>query len=317
MSQITAELIEDAIQVEEIDRDLFRSKSLWKPGGGRGVFGGQTIAQAAWAATLAIRRDEPGTKKGLHSLHSYFLSFGNADIPVLYSVSRLRDGRSYSTRSVLATQQGVPIFTLSCSFCLPEPSQPIRAFPVPRFSLSPDGKVPEPETCLPTEDRLQKVLSGDLHPKLREYVERSESERRQSSIEVRNADNSEYGDIVSSKKEPNPDQMIWFRSRAPVRKDPAFQKCVLAYASDLSFIGTAARASGLGSRTTPKLGMLASLDHAMYFYDDTVDASEFLLYWMECPITSNGRGTVYGRIYKRDGTLAVLVTQEGVVRAQL
>ena len=180
-------------EVELIDRDLYRSRTLWKPSGGRGVFGGQTIAQAAWAATLSVRRDEPGTLKvrvpparlpssflrttdpshrvvhqGLHSRHSYFLSFGNAEIPVLYTVKRLRDGRSYSTRSVLATQQGVPIFTLACSFCLPEPAQPIRAYPVPKFIHNASGIVPEPETCLPTEDRLRKVLDGELPPKLRD-----------------------------------------------------------------------------------------------------------------------------------------------------
>ncbi|KAL8279279.1 hypothetical protein RQP46_008316 [Phenoliferia psychrophenolica] len=314
---LTADPNHSSQEVEVIDRDLYRSKTLWKPSGGRGVFGGQTIAQAAWAATLSVRQDEPGTLKGLHSLHSYFLSFGNADIPVLYAVKRLRDGRSYSTRSVLATQLGVPIFTLACSFCLPEPAQPIRSHPVPRYIHTSDGKVPEPESLPSTEDRLRKVLDGELPPKLREYVERSESERRQSSIEVRNCDATSSGDVVSSSREPSPEQMYWFRSRAPVRRDPAFQKCVLAYASDLNFIGTAARATGLGSRSTPRLGMLASLDHAMYFYDDDIDASEFLLFWMECPIVRSGRGTVSGRIYKRDGTLAVLVTQEGVVRAQL
>lgn len=104
----------------------------------------------------------------MHSLHSYFLNFGNADLPILYKVERLRDGRSYSTRTVLATQLGLPIFTLTCSFCVPEPAQPIRAYPVPRFTHNKSGEVPEPEACLPTEDRMRKVLDGELHPKLRD-----------------------------------------------------------------------------------------------------------------------------------------------------
>ncbi|SCV72532.1 BQ2448_4069 [Microbotryum intermedium] len=342
-------LIERAILLEKIDRDLYRSKELWKPSGGRGVFGGQTIAQAAWAATLSVRDDEPGTAKGLHSLHSYFLSFGNVDNPILCkyhpdnllttaphthyswsticadSVQRLRDGRSYSTRTVLATQRGVPIFVVTCSFALPEPNQPITEPVFPKWPLEPSrgagriGDVPPPEDCLSTEDRLQYVLDNVKVPeKVRVYVDRQAEERRQSAIEVRNADRTELSVLISAKKnDPRPQQMHWFRSRAPVRDDPAFHKCVLAYASDLQFIGTAARAANLGARTTPHLGMLASLDHAMYFYDDTVDAYEWLLFYMEATIVRNGRGLVTGRIYKRDGTLAVVCQQEGVVRAQL
>ncbi|CEQ39093.1 SPOSA6832_00564 [Sporobolomyces salmonicolor] len=392
-------------ELEDIDRNLYRSKELWKvrpclvfplladpstfkltelihamqPGEGRGVFGGQIIAQAAWAATQSVRRDEPETKKGLHSLHCYFLNFGNADIPVLYTVQRLRDGRSYSTRTVLATQAGTPIFTLTCSFCVPEPKQPVRALPLPRWPLKwtrteeeererkeRGEKIPEPEECEPTEEVLRKALdqAKSLPEKLRTFVERNAEERRQSSIELRNTDKSvaihfaslrsgncgtelatptkDVGHIFSYERSasqqlqlmlnPLPNrQLYWFRSRAPVVKDPDFQKCVLAYASDLNFIGTAARATGLGSSTRPRLGMLASLDHSMYFYDDTVDAHDWLLYYMNSPVTSNGRGLVQGRIYKRDGTLAVVCstdavyhalnreeqTQEGVVRAAL
>lgn len=88
------------------------------------------------------------------------------------------------------------------------------------------------------------------------------------------------GGVISNRKEADPQQLLWFRSRAKVTNDPAFQKCVIAYASDLSFIGTAAAAAGLGGRTVPSLGMLASLDHALYFYDDTVDASDWLLFYV-------------------------------------
>lgn len=121
-------------------------------------------------------------------------------------------------------------------------------------------------------------------------------------------------------------QMHWFRSRAPVKKDSAFQKasltssatrddtdasdlqCVLAYASDMSFIGTAARAMGLGARTEPHLGMLASLDHAMYFYDtEEFSTDDWMLFYMECPVVSGGRGLVRGQIYTRSGELVTAV----------
>ncbi|KAJ8296378.1 Acyl-coenzyme A thioesterase 8 [Rhodotorula toruloides] len=303
----TAQSITNAIDLEHVDRDLYRSRELWKPAQGRGVFGGQIIAQAAWAATQSVRRDEPGTKKGLHSLHCYFLNFGNADIPVLYQVQRLRDGRSYSTRSVLASQQGVPIFSLTCSFCLAEPDQPVRALPLPHWPL---------KWHRTEEGQKDPKDVGDRIPEP-EDVERQAEERRQSSIELRNTDKREIGHLFAFDKTASQQQLYWFRSRAPVEPDPDFQKCVLAYASDLNFIGTAARATGLGASTKPRLGMLASLDHSMYFYDTTVDAHDWNLFYMNSPVTSNGRGLVHGRIYKRDGTLAVVCTQEGVVRAAL
>lgn len=152
----------------------------------------------------SVRRDD--ANKHLHSLHAYFLNFGDADIPVLYQVQRLRDGRSYATRTVLATQQGVPIFTLTASFCRDEPDQPIRQMPLPRWPLdagahgdrlgsaddgaSNRGKIPEPEDCDATEEVLMRALAAakNLPKKLQDFVERQASERRQSSIELRNTD---------------------------------------------------------------------------------------------------------------------------------
>ncbi|GAA5973709.1 hypothetical protein JCM11641_005092 [Rhodosporidiobolus odoratus] len=332
---LTAASVVSAIDLELVDRDIYRSKELWKPDTGRGVFGGQIVAQSAYAAVQSIRKDEPGTTKGLHSLHAYFLNFGNADIPVLYTVRRLRDGRSYSTRSVVASQQGLPIFSLTCSFCLPEPQQPVRSVSIPSWPLSWSratedarekekngrGKIPEPEQCQPIETVLDQALAKktDMPKKLQDYAVRQANERRQSSIEIRNTDRNDIGGIFSRDCTPPSaqQQLYWFRSRAPVPADPELHKCVLAYASDLNFIGTAARASGLGSGTQPRLGMLASLDHSMYFYDQTVDAHDWNLFYMASPVTSNGRGLVHGRIYKRDGTLVVVCTQEGVVRAAL
>lgn len=130
-------------------------------------------------------------------------------------------------------------------------------------------------------------------------TQRMAEERSKSSIEMRSLDmlvlptsfsislltirwySNDHGGIVNPNgRGPNPQQLIWFRSRAQVAADPAFQKCVIAYASDFSFIGTAARACGLSSGTNPKLGMLASLDHTIHFYDDSVDASDWLLFYV-------------------------------------
>lgn len=95
------------------------------------------------------------------------------------------------------------------------------------------------------------------------------------------------------------------RLRFRVRPSLPFSHIPLTPSTSLSFIGTAARATGLSARTKPSLGMLASLDHAMYFYEDDVDVSDFLLFYMECGVVRSGRGLVSGRMYKRDGTLVL------------
>ncbi|KAK4049762.1 acyl-CoA thioesterase [Microbotryomycetes sp. JL221] len=318
-------LIEDTILLDELDTDLYRSRRLWKPSGGRGVFGGNVIAQSAWAATLSVRAAEPGTQKGLHSLHSYFLNFGDVNVPIIYHVTRLRTGRSYSTLTVVAKQRGSAIFTVTASFTLPEPGQPIKEAPMPAWplkmgSLGTIKDVPLPDDLPPTEDRLFALSEAkDWPPKVKEYMVRMAEERRQSSIEIRDCDISEMSALISARRNPEqkPQQMHWLRTRAPVRKDAAFQKCVLAYASDLQFIGTAARSAGLGARTDPPLGMIASLDHSMWFYDNDLDVSNWLLFYMESQLVRSGRGLVHGRLYKPDGTLAVLCTQEGVIRARI
>lgn len=229
----------------------------------------------------------------------------------------MRDGRSYSTRTVTATQNGTPIFSLTCSFALPERDQVKRQFSPPAWPLRPGGaaddspngefKVPPPEECTSTEDRLQIILDTNgakrpLSKQLRSYLQRAADERRQNSIEVRNVDKTELGGIVSNRSGDNPQcvhlffllhsycggvlmsltfrQLLWFRSRGQVARDPAFQKCAIAYVSDLSFIGTAARAAGLGGRTVPALGMLASLDHTLYFCSDDIDISDWCLFYV-------------------------------------
>jgi len=106
---------------------------------------------------------------------------------------------------VVATQRGVPIFTLTCSFALPEPGQPTREFPIPTL---PSGKpMPCPEECEPTELRLDRVLAErpDTPPKLRQYAERVAAERRQSSIEVRNTDPADLGWLGASRGKTNPE----------------------------------------------------------------------------------------------------------------
>ncbi|KAI9331430.1 acyl-CoA thioesterase II [Zopfochytrium polystomum] len=153
--------IEEALQLEAIDENLFRCSvnHLWKPLRARGVFGGQIIGLALSAATKTV----PETFL-VHSLHSYFLLPGNNAIPILFHVSRVRDGKSFATRHVLAKQKGKVIFECSCSFQVFETSilNHQRAMPV----------VPAPEELLSNEAVLHKWIDNpSTHPRAREYFE--------------------------------------------------------------------------------------------------------------------------------------------------
>lgn len=156
----------------------------------------------------------------------------------------------------------------------------------------------------------------DMPAKLREYLQRAMDERRASSIEIRSAKpgGSSVREMFAN-REPQSEQAFWLRARSKSRDDPAFHKCVLAFASDMQFIGTGAKALGLSSRSKPKLAMMASLDHSMWFYSD-VDSSQWHLYHMRCVRASSGRAIVHGELWTRDGRLVVVCSQEGVVRAQ-
>ncbi|KAK9894195.1 Thioesterase/thiol ester dehydrase-isomerase [Cystobasidium minutum MCA 4210] len=314
------EPIEAALELEQLDNDIFRSIRLWKPLTGRGAFGGQIIAQSARAAGATVNPELL-----LHSLHCYFLSFGDVDFPVLYMIDRSRDGRSYATRSVKAVQKGKEIFVLNASFQRPEPEQPRFQIDISQHEVF--RNIALPENCLSIEESMQNLVSADpnMSEKVRQYFLNTAEERRVSSIEIRSAypaDPFEWRRSASSSssenvaRSPCPQQAIWFRTRAKMPLDDLFHKCVIAYASDFQFIGTAARALGLRSSREPRLAMMASLDHSLHFYHPA-DASQWLLFVMEAQAAGDGRGLVHGRIYTQDGKLAVVVQQEGVVRAQV
>ncbi|KAH9819978.1 HotDog domain-containing protein [Melampsora americana] len=296
MSQHERRRIEDSLELDRMDDDLFRSKMLWKPAAGRGAFGGNIIAQAAHAATQTC----------------YFIGFGNVDIPsgIIYHVDRLRNGKSYSTRSVRAIQQSNCIFTLLASFHKPELNQ-IKFQSDLNLSL-----YPKPEECMSIEEKLRWFLnenSKSMKPKIQEYLSREIEENMLNAIEFRSV-KVENGSISGDHESTH---AYWIRSRVPIRPDPAYQKLVLAYASDFRFIGSVSKALGLNARGSNRLAMMASLDHSMFFYDHEVDVSQWMLYHMEVAAASFGRGLVIGRIYNREGKLLVVCTQEGVVRAEI
>src|SRR5947208_17170558 len=104
------------------------------------VFGGQVAGQALVAAGRTVAQ---GT---VHSLHAYFLRPGDPNIPILYDVDRIRDGRSFTTRRVVAIQHGKAIFNLSASFHVQEEGMD-HQMPFPE-------EVPHPETLPTFKERM-------------------------------------------------------------------------------------------------------------------------------------------------------------------
>ncbi|CAG8570095.1 10910_t:CDS:2 [Ambispora leptoticha] len=284
-------LIESALELEEIDVNYYRSRTLRIPLGGRGVFGGQIVGQALVAAIKTTPKEF-----NVHSLHSYFVLPGDNIIPILYEVERIRDGKSYCTRTVKAIQKGRCIFTLICSFTVTEPSGIEHQYPMPE--------------CL--EELMREFVKQEKVPRwYAKYLEKK-LELENSPIEIRNTEILEVNDLLYPKQSNN--QKMWIKAKGKLGDDISFHKSAIAYASDFSLLYTAARPHGISPISKMRIGMLASLCHSIWFHDSNFRADEWLLYTMETPKAAGGRALASGRIYTQDGRLIVSVSQEGVLR---
>ncbi|CED82223.1 Acyl-CoA thioesterase [Phaffia rhodozyma] len=297
-------LITDSLQLQEIDVNVFTSLPgiLEKPKNARGVFGGQVIAQAVLAAT---KRAPEGFV--LHSLHSYFLAAASSSLPLIFFTDLLRQGRSYATFSVYATQKGVKIFYLICSFKSTEDG-------ALSFQMKLPETVPRPSDCVLREDRLQTFLdqSHSWPSAVRVTLQNVVNERRDSAIAIMDAPLPES---------MRPQRAFWLKVKGIEvgALDRGMQKAVLAYLSDFLFIGTAHRPLGITNSLEPgkgkyELGMNVSLDHTIWFYDNDFDTCNWLLHLMEPIVGGDGRATVHGKIFTEHGKLVAVTTQEGVVR---
>ncbi|KAI9272438.1 thioesterase-like superfamily-domain-containing protein [Sporodiniella umbellata] len=280
--------MEDAIEVTEIDPNLYMSKELWLPAGARGVFGGQIIAQALRAAFYSVPEDFD-----VHSLHSYFILAGSPKVPVIYQVRRLRDGRSYATRYVIASQNGKVIFVCSFSFA---------KLDTKNVNVTHQVKMPEvppPEEFVLERDSFKEILEEkDIAPKYREHVE----ERMEEILPV------DYRSYTDPK---NPlTKYRYFKTRGQIRDDKRLHACIIAYVSDHGFINVAVDANNI---PTKDIGMLSTLDHCIWFHS-AAKTDKWLLYDTHSPRTNDGRGVAFGKIFSEDGTLVATTSQEGVVR---
>jgi len=296
LNQIEHEQISTSLEVEQIEVNLFRSKSLWLPLHARGVFGGQVISQALVSATNCV---DPAF--ALHSLHCYFLASASSATPIVYNVDRLRNGKSYVTRAVRAIQNGHIIFVMLCSFQKPEPWQPVHQWTMPQ--------VPSPEQCEDAEAMYARAIQNfKSNPKVVRIFQARLSERSKSPIAIKDAK-------YHTNQDGTVRYMYWMKARDIPKYEAHFQKCILAYISDMRFISTASYVMRLHpGKGQDALSMASTLDHTIWYYSDDFDAGNWLLYEMDCPRGGSGRGIVHGRMFTHDGKLVAVTSQEGVVR---
>lgn len=272
------------LDIETIDTDLYRGAR--QPGGSGRVFGGQVIAQALQAAQRAI---DDG--KVAHSLHAYFLRAGDENFPIVYRVVRDFDGRSFANRRVIALQKGQPILNMLASFQAPEDG-------LRHQDAMPD--VPGPEAL-----RSDTELRGELVERMPEKYRRQFLRAR--PVEIRPVDPRTWFDPGQMP----PVQYNWLRIPAALPDDPALHRAMLAYASDMSLLGTSLLPHG---RTwmDPEL-QTASLDHAVWLHEP-FRADEWLLYACDSSWSGHARGYNRGRFFTRDGRLVASAAQEGLIR---
>ncbi|HSI39358.1 MAG TPA: acyl-CoA thioesterase II [Xanthobacteraceae bacterium] len=291
MSSAAGPLVEELLQLldlETIEVNLFRGRSPprgWPTRQTR-VFGGQVLAQALVAAMRTVN------EVPVHSLHAYFILPGDPAAPIVYEAERVRDGRSFTTRRVVAVQHGRPIFVMSASFHRPEPGHD-HQMPMP------------PGVPMPEELPDLKAMPVDIVSRWPERVRAYWNQPR--PIELRPVDLGRY----VGRRPAQPQHHVWFRAAAPLPDDPALHHAVLAYASDMTLLETTLVVHG-----TSVLGddiQAASLDHALWLHRP-FRADEWLLYAQDSPSAASARGLARGLIYDRQGRLVASVAQEGLIR---
>jgi acyl-CoA thioesterase-2 len=278
----------ELLVLEPLDRDLF----LGNPGKGKGrLFGGMVAAQSVIAAIMTVGNAQPSEAKQesasslLHSIHAYFLRPGRYDLPIRFVVDRIRDGRTFTTRRVVAHQNGEAIFNMAASFARPEEGMSHQR-PMPQVA-PPEGL--EEWSTLRARER------GEPEP-----------ERFSNPVEIRVID--PRGPEDDSPHEPV--RQHWIRPRGVIPDDPTLHTAILVYATDRTLISTAVVEPG---RIMGKNVMAASLDHAVWFHHP-IRFDDWMLYTSVSPISHAARGLIFGSIYRKDGVQLASVAQEALIR---
>ncbi len=278
-----AERLLRILDLEAIERNLYRGSNEARAG--NRLFGGQVLAQGLRAACRTVEEREP------HSLRAYFMRAGDSSRPVLYEVERIRDGRSFTTRRVVAIQQGQAIFSMDVSLQTPEDGFD-HAHPMPN--------VPPPEEL---EDDMAVVARlSERDPGLSPMAGRARPFEMRSVFPL-------GSDAWRLNRFWNP---VWIRFAAAVdENDGALSRCLLAYASDMGMVSTA----GLPHmQRQPRTALqMASLDHALWIHR-AVPINEWLLFHKRTSAAQGARGLVHAELFARDGALVASVSQEGLIR---
>ena len=269
------------LDLEELDVNLYRGQNPSERHNQR-VFGGLVAAQALRAATLTVEVDHHP-----HSLHGYFLRGGKPGRPIVFHVDRIRDGRSFTTRRVVAVQFGEAIFNLTASFQKREEDEVDY-----QKALPPD--LPDPDEVPDRQPR------DELHAT---WLRRSPFQ----SKEMGPGKVDEHGFFASTRR-------VWVRAKSPLPDDPLLQACALTYATDMGAV-TAAVVPVFGDDWMNAFGrtMSASLDHAVWFHRP-VRVDEWLYFDLHSVSNQNSRGLVRGTIHRQDGALVASMTQEALIR---
>jgi len=271
----------DQLDLEQLEMNLFRGRSTTL--GPPRVFGGQVIGQALIAALRTVE------DRLCHSLHGYFLRPGDPGVPIVYEVDRIRDGRSFTTRRVVAIQKGEAIFNMATSFHIAEEGLSHQiAMP----------EIPAPEDCF-TEEEIFEQLENEIPEEMHTMM-------LDRPIEIRRV---EPISMLSPKAGP-PYQHLWFRTRNSLPEDPALHQCILAYVSDMGFFSTCTLPHG---KSFVNGLITASLDHALWFHRP-FKVDEWILFAQESPASAGARGFNRGSMYSRDGVLIGSVAQEALMR---
>jgi acyl-CoA thioesterase-2 len=265
-----------AVQPIGPDRYLGQSHFMGSPN----VFGGQVLGQSLHAAASTVENRRP------HSMHALFILPGNHRLPIEYEVERVRDGGSFTTRRVVAFQEGRRIFVMSAS-----------------FQVSEEGlshQKPAPSRADPES----------LPSSLEKWKQRAAAIKRPFQpvpVDFR----AEQAVDIFSGQASSPHKQLWVRAPLHLSDQPLVHESLFAYVSDYGLLSTSLQPHGvfLGDEGL----QIASLDHTIWFHRP-FRMDEWLLFSMESPNASGGRGLCFAHVYNQNGVLVASCTQEGLIR---
>jgi acyl-CoA thioesterase II len=280
----SADELVELLDLETIDLNLFRGRqpsTLLQR-----VFGGQVAAQALVAGARTVEGD-----REVHSLHSYFLRPGDTAVPIVYDVERIRDGKSFSTRRIVARQHGRGIYYMTASFQVPEEG-------FEHQDVMPG--VSSPEDSIDMEELFRRRSPDNADEWVREWA----------ALELRYIGDSRPGGAIPNDERPSQSR-LWIRVNGKLPDDPLLHRAALTYASDMTLLGSTLVPHRMHV-SHPKM-QSASLDHTIWFHRP-FRADQWLLYDQASPSACGGRGLALGRLFSEDGTLVATVAQEGLIR---